>query len=95
MLALPEQLTLRNAQEVLQSLQLQIKAAATDDIRVDAAALQQVDSAALAVLLACKRAAASGRQRLLVCNAPARLLDLASLYGVQELLELQPQGAAA
>jgi len=89
MLPLPEQLTLRNAQQVLQSLQVQIKAAGTDDIRLDAAALQHIDSSALAVLLACRRTADAGRQRFTITQAPARLLDLAQLYGVQELLGLE------
>jgi phospholipid transport system transporter-binding protein len=89
MLLLPEQLTLRNAQQVLSELQAQIKAAGTNEIRLDASAMRQMDSAALAVLLACRRAADAGRQRFTVCNPPTRLVDFAHLYGVQELLQLE------
>lgn len=89
MLTLPAQVSLENAQPVLQSLQAQIKAAGSNEICLDAAALGQVDSAVLAVLLACCREAQAGRQAFSVRHAPARLVDLAHLYGVQELLALR------
>ena len=89
MLALPEHLTLRNAQDVLRALQADI-AASRDAVCVDAAAVRQVDSAALAVLLACKRSAQAKRLAFEVSNMPPRLRDLADLYGVQELLEAPP-----
>ena len=51
--------------------------------------------AALAVLLECARLAAAGKRTLEIVNPPARLSDLAHLYGVDGLLgvaagEFQP-----
>ena len=53
---------------------------------VDASALQQFDSAALAVLLACRRTALERGQALQVVGLSTRLQTLARLYGVQTLL---------
>lgn len=53
---------------------------------IDASALQQFDSAALAVLLACRRTALERGQTLQVVGLSTRLQALASLYGVQALL---------
>ena len=55
---------------------------------VDASALQQFDSAALAVLLACRRLALERGQALQVVGLSTRLQALARLYGVHELLRL-------
>jgi ABC-type transporter Mla MlaB component len=53
---------------------------------LDASALQQLDTSALAVLLACQRQAAALGRPLRVVGAPAKLLQLAQLYGVESLL---------
>ena len=58
----------------------------------DASALQQFDSSALAVLLECRRQALAAGKAFSVCGAPARLRELASLYGVEALI---PAAAAA
>jgi phospholipid transport system transporter-binding protein len=65
--------------------------ASTEHPRVvlDASALDQFDSSALAVLLFCQRQAKAVGQVLAVMGAPARLLQLARLYGVADLLQLQ------
>jgi len=52
----------------------------------DASALQQFDSSALAVLLACRRQALAAGKAFSVHGAPARLRQLASLYGVDGLI---------
>ena len=57
---------------------------------VDASALQQFDSAALAVLLACRRLALERGMALQVVGLSTRLQALAGLYGVQALLGAQP-----
>ena len=54
---------------------------------VDAAALTEFDSSALAVLLECRRQALALGQKFMVLNMPPRLQQLASLYGVQSLME--------
>ncbi len=85
-LTLPAALTLRDARSALASLGPAIAEAAESTIVIDAGALAQIDSASLAVLLQCRRLA-EGRQRgFEVRNAPPKLVDLAKLYGVAELL---------
>ena len=53
---------------------------------VDASALHTFDSSALAVLLECRRAALAAGRHFVVAGAPARLTQLATLYGVQALI---------
>jgi phospholipid transport system transporter-binding protein len=89
MLTLPAQLTLRDARVTLAELAPAIAAAPAGVIALDASALTHIDSSALAVLLACRRAAESRKSRFEVHHAPARLVELARLYGVQDLLALQ------
>ena len=85
-LTLPAALTLRDARSALATLGPAIAAAGDSTIVIDASALAQIDSASLAVLLQCRRLA-EGRQRgFEVRHAPTKLVDLAKLYGVAELL---------
>ena len=86
MLSLPASVTLPEANEALRALK-QACGADTQSLVVDAAALQQFDSSALAVLMECKRAA--GTRTFAVLNAPPKLLELAKLYGVDEVLGLK------
>jgi len=53
---------------------------------IDASGLQQFDSAVLAVLLECQRIAQAWGKGFAVRNAPAKLLALARMYGVDALL---------
>ena len=63
--------------------------------QVDAGALRDFDSSALAVLLHWQSQAQAAGQNLQVRHAPARLLELAQIYGVQEALPgLQAEVAA-
>lgn len=55
-------------------------------VEVDAAELVEFDSSALAVLLGLRRVVMAQQCTLQVTNMPARLRQLASLYGVLELL---------
>jgi hypothetical protein len=57
MLRLPAQITLSEARQVRDGLLSQISAETGPDLVLDASALTQVDSATLAVLLACRRQA--------------------------------------
>jgi len=86
MTALPASLTLKDAQAVLESLRQSLAADSGDSWRIDAASVAQLDTSALAVLLECARMAAAARRRLEIVNAPARMADLAHLYGVDGLL---------
>ncbi|MEO5661100.1 MAG: STAS domain-containing protein [Polaromonas sp.] len=56
------------------------------EVVADAGALQQFDSSALAVLLECRRQALTAGKAFSVRAAPARLRELASLYGVDVLI---------
>jgi phospholipid transport system transporter-binding protein len=58
----------------------------SSEVQVDASALQQFDSSALAVLLFCRRKAEKTGQTLKLIDAPARLVQLARLYGVADWL---------
>ncbi len=54
----------------------------------DFAALKQVDSASVSVMLAWQRAAVKAGRKIRFLNVPAGLVSLADLYGVTELLDL-------
>lgn len=85
---LPPTLTLEVVVAVLDRLQAQPSAADRDALTIDASALQVFDTAALAVLLQARRLAQSRGQAWRVRGAPAKLAQLAQLYGVAELLGL-------
>lgn len=53
---------------------------------LDCAAIVNVDSAALGLILACKREAAARQVKFRVTGLPPSLLGLASLYGVADQL---------
>jgi phospholipid transport system transporter-binding protein len=53
---------------------------------LDASVLQQFDSSALAVVLACRRAVLGSNGVFRVTGLPERALALAKVYGVAELL---------
>ena len=79
-IALPAELTMAQGRQVLQAL---LPAIATDAQPViDASALQTLDSAAIAVLLECRRAVAEQGRALRVEGLPDKALALARLYGV-------------
>jgi len=85
-LTLPAALTLREARAALATLEPAIAEASEPTVTVDAAALSEIDSASLAVLLQCRRLAEARERGFEVHNAPKKLVDLARLYGVAQLL---------
>ncbi len=85
-LALPATLTMDEASATLARLQQAL--AGGGAAVLDASALTELDTAALAVLLECKRRCAARGQTLAVTAAPDKLVKLAQLYGVAELLGL-------
>ena len=89
MTALPASLTLKDAQAVLESLRQSFAADGGEVWHIDAAPVTQLDTSALAVLLECSRMAAAGKRKLQIVNPPARMSDLAHLYGVDGLLGVQ------
>ena len=86
MLALPVVLTHAQAGPCLEQLSAGI-AAGPQQLVLDAQALQEFDSSALAVLLELRRACLRLGKQLTIEGAPERLMHLASLYGVRALLE--------
>jgi phospholipid transport system transporter-binding protein len=89
---LPQRLTMGEAAAALAALDAEPAAGA---LRIDAAALDDFDSAALALLLHARRLAARRGQAFEIAGAPAQLVQLAQLYGVAALLQLGPAAGAA
>ena len=85
-LSLPERVTMAEARATLARLSPLL--AAADAPVIDASALRELDSAAVALLLDCQRKAQARGQVLQVTGAPAKLSQLAKLYGVDALLGL-------
>ena len=81
---LPERLTISEASATLARLTPQLLAASEPVL--DASALRDLDTSALAVLLACQRLAAGQGRQLRLTGAPSKLRQLAQLYGVDSLL---------
>ncbi|MCW8165671.1 STAS domain-containing protein [Verminephrobacter aporrectodeae subsp. tuberculatae] len=87
MLVLPSELTQRQATACLRELMQGLRAEQAPAVVVDATALAVFDSAALAVLLECRRAALAQQGRTFaVQGMPAALAGMAGLYGVDSLL---------
>lgn len=86
MLVLPKELTQTQATACLRMLVQGLRALSGQDVVVDATGLSRFDSAALAVLLELRRETLAQGKRFSVRGLPARLADLASLYGIVELL---------
>ena len=80
----PTSLTMQDAALGLQPGLEAIRSGSAD---IDLSRLERFDSAAVAALLAWRRAAQSAGLSLRIAGAPAGLRSLANLYGVAELLE--------
>jgi phospholipid transport system transporter-binding protein len=63
-------------------------------VTVDASPLANFDSSAIALLLEARRHARAVGRDFAVHGVPAAMVDLAALYGVAELLGLEPAPAA-
>jgi len=85
MLSLPAVLTHANASDCELSLKAQIEAQPSPVV-IEAGELKEFDSSALAVLLAGRRHALSLDKAFSFNDLPVRLRQLASLYGVAELI---------
>ena len=85
MLTLPAVVTHAQAHQTARGLTAQVGAEAASVV-LDASALTQFDSSALAAMLACRRGALAAGKTFAVYGLPARLSQLAALYGVAELL---------
>jgi phospholipid transport system transporter-binding protein len=90
MLVLPARLTHEQAGPCSQMLTQALRAHAETAVVADAGPLVQFDSSALAVLLECRREALGLGKSFSVSRLPPRLRELATLYGVDELLPAAP-----
>lgn len=86
MLILPAELTHEQAAASCRMLVQGMRSQAEPVVVADAAALSRFDSSALAVLLECRREALALGKTFSVSRLPRRLRELATLYGVAELL---------
>ena len=91
-LALPAELTHRQASAVLGPLLQGLRADQASHWVIDAEALRVFDSAALAVLLECRREALAIHKTLSIKDLPPALAGMAALYGVESLLSAHASG---
>ena len=87
--ALPVRLMQAQAQAVANELASLLGACVSEGGKavLDASALTQFDSSALAVILACRRAVLAKGAQLRVAGLPARAQALAQVYGLSALFD--------
>jgi phospholipid transport system transporter-binding protein len=90
MLVLPPELTHAHAVAASRMLAQGLRSQADAAVVADAGGLARFDSSALAVLLECRREALALGKSFSVARMPARLRELAGLYGVAQLLPAAP-----
>lgn len=83
--ALPASVTMDDASRALRAIEAAL--ASGGDLAVDASALQEVDTAAVALLLQARRLAQARGVGFALTGAPPKLVALAKLYGVESLLD--------
>jgi phospholipid transport system transporter-binding protein len=86
MLVFPSELTHDQAPACSRMLVQALRSEDGGKVVADVAALDRFDSSALAVLLDCRREALARGKSFAVARMPARLRELASVYGVAGLL---------
>ena len=86
---LPETATLNEAAALAATLPEAV-AAGSGVLQLNASALSVFDSSAIALLLQAQRLAQAAGRGFEVVAAPAKLVELARLYGVDGLLSLSP-----
>jgi phospholipid transport system transporter-binding protein len=95
MLNLPATLTRHEAKEILSMLLEALAGVTGDRVAVDASRLENLDSSALAVLLDCRRHAHAAGKQLEVHGARPKLVELARLYDVDQIVGLVTNAPAA
>ena len=93
---LPASATLEHAAALAATLPAAL-AQGSGPFAIDAAALTAFDTSTIALLMQAQRLAGASGRSFEVVGAPAKLAELARLYGVEELLKLSsgppPTGA--
>ena len=92
---LPATATLDQAGQLLALLDTGLAQTEAAALRIDASALREFDTSALALLLEAQRRIKVQGGSLVVVGAPAKLIELARLYGVDQLLLLEAATAPA
>jgi phospholipid transport system transporter-binding protein len=82
--ALPATVTLQQATAALRGIEAAL--AQGDGLTLDASALTELDSSAVALLLQAQRLARARGVQVVLQGAPEKLRALAALYGVESLL---------
>jgi len=91
---LPAAVTLEQTPQLLAALDTALaRAAGGARFEIDAAALREFDTSAIALLLHARRGARARDLAFEVRNPPSQLRELAVLYGVEDLLALQASAA--
>ena len=90
MLVLPAELTHDDAVACCRMLVQGLRSAPEAVVVADAGGLARLDSSVLAVLLECRREALALGKPFSVSRMPQRLRELATLYGVAQLLPASP-----
>jgi phospholipid transport system transporter-binding protein len=90
---LPATATLEQASALVRDVESAL-AQQTGPLAIDASALAEFDTSALAVLLHARRLAQATGRDFSVTGAPDKLVQLARLYGVEELLSLAPSASS-
>lgn len=85
-LTLPATLTLSEAALWVDQINIELRDPSRGELVVDAAALTHFDSSVLALLLQVRREAIRQQRPYAVRGAPTKLMALAQMYGVKELL---------
>jgi phospholipid transport system transporter-binding protein len=85
--ALPASVTMHEARAAVHALESTV-GEGQGPLVIDASALANFDSAAIAVLLELRRQAQAAGRTLQVSGAPVTMVALAGMYGVAELLGL-------
>ncbi|QJW85216.1 STAS domain-containing protein [Ramlibacter terrae] len=86
MLVLPDEMTHAQAPACCRMLAQALRSDPSTHAVADASALVRFDSSVLAVLLDCRREALALGKTFSVSQLPPKLRELATLYGVSELL---------
>jgi phospholipid transport system transporter-binding protein len=97
MYVLPEMLTLAQANAAVRAIEVALGDGSVDRgaLVIDAGALRNFDTSAIAVLLEARRLAQAAGRALSVRGAPPAMVELSGLYGVDALLGFEPASSAS
>lgn len=87
---LPEIATLEQAPGLLGQVDAALASAAGSALQIDVSALREFDTSAVALLLEARRRGKRANVEVRFDGVPPKLVELARLYGVDELLSLPP-----